>query len=178
MTGPLLILALAVGRAGAEGPETREQARLCLERRGAESVEACGKAIALGLSPRRSALVHEVFALRLAALKRWDDVVRVYAETVRLKPEDPEARLRLGSALLQGQGRPEDAIPSFREAIRLKPYDPRPFASLGAALNALGRHAEAAEALAEAQRLDPGYFDNHPAARLILEASRRGERWP
>jgi tetratricopeptide (TPR) repeat protein len=161
-----------------DGPEAREQLRLCVELPKQEGVAACRQAIALGLSTARSVVAHRLLARKLSVLKRWDELADTYRSLAALRPEDADPRLRLGLALLHGQGRAEEAEAPLREAVRLDPGDARAHASLGAALNALGRHAEALAAFGEALKLEPGHFDAWPAARRIYEASQRGEKWP
>jgi tetratricopeptide (TPR) repeat protein len=120
----------------------------------------------------------DLLARRLAGLERWEEALEVDREAVRLRPEDGAAHLRLGETLLYAFGRPEDAAEAFRAAGAARTDDPRAPALLGAALNALGRFPEAVSAFEESSRRDPSFMGTHPAARLILEASQRGETWP
>lgn len=177
--GVAIVFLLPAGAAAApDSTSATEQARLCIDLPKDEGVQACRRALALGLSPQRSEAVRLVLARELGALGRWEEAVAVYRESARVRPDDPEAHLRLGSALLLGLNRPEEAAGSLREAIRLRPREARAHGLLGIALNDLGRHAEAVAALEQALRLDPAYFEQRPAARATLEAARRGEVWP
>jgi len=164
--------------APADGPEAREQLRLCAELGKEEGIAACRQALALGLGSERAVLAHLQLARKLSLLKRWDVLVETYRSLVALQPQDGDARLRLGLALLHGQGQAGEAERELREAVRLSPGNPRAHASLGAAMSALGRHAEAVLAFDEALKVDPAHFESWPAAGLIYEASRRGETWP
>lgn len=173
----VLLLAL-LAAAPEETLAAREQARLCEEGTGDDSVAACRRALALGLGPRKAASVRQLLALHLASLERWDELVELYREAARLFPEDAEAQLRLGSALLLAGGRAEEAMTPLQESARLRPEDARPQVLLGLALVALERHAEAVSAFEEALRLDPTALDERPAARAALEAARNRSPWP
>ena len=153
-------------------------ARQCVDLPKDAGIAACRAALAQGLSPRRAGVVRDVLASKLAALGRWEEVVAVYREGAHDPAPDAQVLLRLGSALVQGVGRPEEALPWLREAARLAPADPEPWGILGAALAALGRRAEAAAAFDEAVRRDPSWLDSHPASQAIAEAARKGEAWP
>lgn len=155
-----------------------QEARLCVEETRKRAIEPCRMALALGLSPARSYWVHRVLARKLESLDRWDEAVEVYREQVGLDPKDADGHLRLGSVLLYGQHRPEQAAAELRESIRLKPGLARAWGELGVVQNVLGGFAESVSAFEEALRLDPAYLEGRPTARLVLEASRKGERWP
>jgi Flp pilus assembly protein TadD len=141
-------------------------------------VAACRKATELGLSPERAALAQDVLALRLASLDRWEESVVALRELARLRPDEVEAQLRLGSALLHGLGQAAEAAEVLRQAGRLAPGDARVHAELALALSQLGEPAQARVEFEEAVRLDPAYLEGRPAARLAFEAAQRAERWP
>jgi cytochrome c-type biogenesis protein CcmH/NrfG len=122
--------------------------------------------------------VRRLLAGKLAALGRWDELVALLRERVRLRPLDADAHMRLGAALLYAANAPEEASQALRESIRLEPGNARAYGALGSALNALGEHPEAVAAFDEALRLEPDFFDGRPASRLVFEASQRGEAWP
>jgi tetratricopeptide (TPR) repeat protein len=157
--------------------ELAEQFDKCMEEAREPGVEACRRALALGLPPDRAATVHVVLAVGLAGLERWDEVVETYRGLLELEPKDPEAHLRLGMALLHAAGEPEEALPYLEYALREHP-EARAHGAMGSALNLLGRHREAVEAFEHALALDPSYFEFRPTARQVLELSRRGEVWP
>lgn len=162
-----------------ESVEAREQFRLCLsEPDDAAGVVACRKALDLGLKTPRAAIVHDLLGSKLGSLGRWEEAVAALGGLVGLRPEDPEAHLRLGVGLLHGLDRPAEAVEPLRHAGWLAPSDPRSHGELGYALNQLGDHAGARAEFDEALRLDPSYLDERPAARQAYEASGRGERWP
>lgn len=179
LVGIVLLSAPATAeRPSAETPAAREQARLCEELTGDESIAACHNALALGLGPKRAASVHQLLASRLASRDRWEELAQHYQNIVRLHPKDGEAQLRLGAALLLAVDRAEEALGPLREVARLEPDEPRAHLLQGVALNALGRHDEAVAAFQEALRLDPTALELRPAARAAFEASQRQERWP
>jgi tetratricopeptide (TPR) repeat protein len=154
------------------------QARLCTRGTGEVAVNACRRALELGLPAPRQPAVEATLASRLAALERWDDVIAVYRGAVSRRPADAAVRLRLGAALLHMQDRAADAEPELREAIRLAPDDPEAHVLLGSALAVLGRSAEAVGAFEQALRLDPSVLEHRPAASAALEAARGAQRWP
>ncbi len=87
-----------------------------------------------------------------------------------------------GEAALR-ENRFDDAIRAFGEAVALDPDDGRTRLQLGVALQGAGRHAEAASALAEAQRALPDDAAPFPArcgfparARRRQGGAGRGER--
>ncbi|HXK09872.1 MAG TPA: tetratricopeptide repeat protein [Vicinamibacteria bacterium] len=161
-----------------ETPAAREQARLC-ERLGAEEgLAACRAALDLGIGPERRGPVREILARRLVALERWDELVDLLRENVRLDPRNAAAWERLGLVQLFGLGQPAEAIGALEEAARLAPADASPRLGLGLALQAGNRPKEAVAAIEEALRLDPTALDGRPAARAVLDAARRGETWP
>jgi len=175
----VLVLAVAAPAVPTtDSGEALPQARQCVDLPKDRGIAACRAALALGLGPRRAAVIRDVLAGKLAALRRWEEVVAVYRPAVGEPSPDAETCLRLGMALLHGAGRPEEALPWLREAARLDPADPRPWSALGAALSALGRNPEAVAAFDEAVRRDPSWLESHPASQAIAEAARRGEAWP
>lgn len=152
--------------------------RRCLDARRAEAVQACRDALQVGLPPAAAAVVRQALAEALVELARFEEAVSVFREAARLRPGDAEAQLKLGAVLLHHADRPAEAVPALQAAIRLRAGNARAYGELGLALHRLEQHAEAVAAFAEAERLDPKYFEDRPAARSSYEAARRGERWP
>ena len=164
----------------AEPEAAREQARRCedadLDRD--EAIAACREALRLGVrEPRRSAL-RQLLAQRLTAAGRFDELVALHEEDTTRRPQEPEAWRRLGAAQLFLKEDAGAALPALEAAARLRPDDAEVFVLLGVCLNALGRHPEAVAAFEEALRLDAGALSLRPAAEAVLQAARRGERWP
>lgn len=179
---PTLVLAfsaLAVADPSVESLAAREQFRLCMtETDEAGTMPACRKALELGLGRLRAALAQDVLAQRLGALDRWEEAVETLRELVRLRPEDAEAHVRLGSALLHGLDRPAEAVEPLRHACFLAPAEARSHGELAIALNRLAAHVDAVAEFEEALRLDARYLDERPASRQAYKASRNGKRWP
>lgn len=181
---PLTVLGLLVALATQPEPSGPDPAELgpfraCLSLADdAEAVAYCRRAAAEPGAPRRASVTLLVLGIRLAALGRWDEVVDAYRRRVALQPDDPGAHRRLGEALLNGTGEVAAALVSFDEAVRLDPGDARAHGFRGIALNALERYPEAVRAFEDALQAEPSFFTLRPAARRVLEASQRGERWP
>jgi len=172
-------LAIAQARnAPAETAAAREQARLCERLAGAPGVDACRRALALGITEPRRTAVRVELARRLTALEDWDALADHFRESTKREPQDAEAWRRLGLVLLFPLHQTADAVSALTEAVRLAPQDAEARAGLAQALAASGRFANAAAAFAEALRLDPAVLDGRPAARAAYEAARRGAGWP
>jgi Flp pilus assembly protein TadD len=119
--------------------------------------------------------VRQALVSALVELSRLDEAVEVLRDAAHRSPDDPEAQLKLGSALLHLAGNASDAVPVLQASLRLRADDARAYGELGLALHRLGQHAEAVAAFAEAERLESDYFEDRPAARAAFEASKRGE---
>ncbi len=171
------LLAAAVVRP-VDAPPALERMRACADGHGVDAVAACRKALALGLAPKRAALVRDLLARQLVALERWDEALEVRDEDARAQPDNGLAQLRLGEALLFYTDRAADALAAFDAALALRPDDADAAGARGLALNALGRFDESAASFETALGLAPGWLDARPSAQLVLEASRKGERWP
>ncbi|MCG9895314.1 MAG: tetratricopeptide repeat protein [Fimbriimonadaceae bacterium] len=88
-----------------------------------------------------------------------DKAVALYQELGRLVPASPTPSYNIG-VLRMMDGRYEEAVTAYRNAVRLGAGNPAStrFAlnNLGFCLEKLGRHAESAEAYAQASDLEPG----------------------
>lgn len=183
---PAILLALttvAAPNAPAGGPdslEARAAVRLCLslEAPADDSLSGCRQALALGLHAEWALKLRLYLTRRLAALGRWDEVIGLYAELSRVRPEEAEWPLRLGSALFFGSDRRSEAEAAFREALRRDPGQAGAWALLGAALAAQGRNVDALAAFARERAIDPRYLDSRPALLEIESAARSGTAWP
>lgn len=144
----------------------------------AEALEWCRRAAVESRPRSRASVALLVLGIRLGALGRWDEAVLAYRRRVELEPESRAAHRRLGEALLNGTGEVAAALAALDESVRLDPSDALAHGFRGVALNALGRHPEAVRAFEDALQTEPSYFTLRPAARRVLEASQRGERWP
>ncbi len=178
MTSALAFVLVAVALRPVETPAAREQARVCERLTGEESLAACRRATSLGLRPERLGPVRQIIARRFASLERWADLAEHLRGDLALHPEDPVARLRLGSALLFGLGRPAEALAELAEAVRLAPDSAIARGVLAVAQGESGRPQEAALEFEAALQLDEHLLDHRPAMRAAYEAARRGEAWP
>ena len=161
-----------------QGSEADTATTACLARSDAAAVDACRKALTPVRAPERREVLTEVLAKKLATLERWEEASGAFADVVRMRPRDAEAKLGLAAAWLYGMGRAEDALAPLADAADLLPDDPRPWIERGIALAALGRLAEAVAAFEEALRRDPSCLEARPAAAEVLEAARHGKTWP
>ena len=182
------VLAILLAAAGARAQESppppretaaaREQARLCERRNLEEGLAACRAALVFGIGPARRGAVRELLAKHLVALERWGELAEHLREDVHLRPKDPEVWQRLGFVLLFAMDAAPEALATLEEAARLAPTDATNRLGIALALQATGRPEEAEGAFEEALRLDPGVFEDRPAARAAFDAARRAERWP
>jgi hypothetical protein len=103
-----------------------------------------------------SIATNQTVAEDLLACGLFREAILALVETMRgEKAVCPSTVGALGDAL-QSLEQHEMALPSFRHAIRLDPENPWPHHALGVSLARLGRLEEAAAALLEAVRLEPG----------------------
>ena len=77
-----------------------------------------------------------------------------YQKALPLRPDDPNIRFNLGTALFN-KGDYQQAAASYREAVRLKPDIAHAHYNLGTSLLRLNDTKAAQAEFAEAQRLDP-----------------------
>jgi tetratricopeptide (TPR) repeat protein len=145
---------------------------------GEEAVAACRRALELGPPPARASRLELTLAARLGSLGRWEEAAAVHRAAVARRPQDAEARRRLGAVLLHGLGRHAEAEAALREAIRMGAAGARTHGDLAFALLAQGRHADAVAAFDAALRIDPGYLKIRPGSRAAYEAAKAGRPWP
>jgi tetratricopeptide (TPR) repeat protein len=74
----------------------------------------------------------------------WQAAVKAYSQAVQEIPEEPEAHIHLGLALLKA-GRLDDALRIYKKAHQLAPDDPIPLERSADVLERMGRLKEAAE---------------------------------
>jgi tetratricopeptide (TPR) repeat protein len=85
-----------------------------------------------------------------------DEAIAQFRDALRLKPDDPTARIELGTAL-KNNGQLDQAIAEYREALRVKPDDALAHYNLAIALRAQGRLEEAIAECREALRIKKDY---------------------
>lgn len=137
---------------------------LSTERRHAEAIRACERALALEPG-RLDARVNLAYAL--AESGRTDDAITHYQTVARARPDDADALTGLGLAYM-AKGWTEAALTSYRAAIRARPEHAEAHNDLGVALVRAGRLGEAIPHLREAARLQP---DNADYAGNVAAAS-------
>ncbi|TAL02358.1 MAG: tetratricopeptide repeat protein [Verrucomicrobia bacterium] len=105
----------------------------------------------------------------------WRDSVTIFSHTVAVAPDNPIARLNLGSALTE-RGSFADAEAQFREVVRLKPRYAEAQNNLGFVLAVQGRLDEGAERYRLALQLKPGLARTHwLLAGILLQQGRRAD---
>jgi tetratricopeptide (TPR) repeat protein len=161
-------------------PETAHELAHLLERMG-RSAEAAD--VYRDLARRRpddaSHLVCLGFSLKADghdadAAPVLDQAVLRARAAIRLKPDDPVAYFRLGSAQ-KAQGKLDDAIAAYRESIRLDADAAGPHFTLGDSLAAAGKHDEAIAAYREAMKIRPDYAAPHASLGDVLKAQGKPE---
>ena len=105
---------------------------------------------------------------------RLDDAVAAYRSACDLEPQNPEARLELGSMLLQA-GRPVEALAELRAAVDMRPNFAEAHNALGDTLRTLGRQEEAQAAYCVALDFKANLADAHLGLAAILHQRRRLE---
>jgi tetratricopeptide (TPR) repeat protein len=96
-----------------------------------------------------------------------------YRKVLRIKPQNVEARARLGVALA-GMGEVDEAIGQYRQALELDPNQPDTLANLGIALAGQGKMNEALPLYVKALALEP---DNVTALSNYGAALAAGARY-
>jgi tetratricopeptide (TPR) repeat protein len=74
----------------------------------------------------------------------WDEAIKAYTQAIQELPEDGEAHIHLGLALLRA-GRLEDSLRVYKRAHQLSPDDPAPLERSADVLERMGRLKEAAQ---------------------------------
>lgn len=95
---------------------------------------------------------HSHLGVALTLSNRFAEAEPHFRRALDLSPDNPETFLVYGRALA-AVGRHRDAVTQAQRAIDLRPSDPGAYYQLAQSLRQLGHAAEAAEALAEANRL-------------------------
>lgn len=182
-----IVLGLAVATAARPGRsasthhdslEARLALRECVAAQRTAAVTACSQALELGLTEERAVVARRLLGRAFAVLERWDEALQSYLEVLRIAPQDADAALAAGTALLYGLGRPLEAEGYLRQALSARPDDAVFHVHLATALNAAGRHAEALDEFKTALELDVTVLDDRPAAQAAHLASLRQAFWP
>lgn len=126
-----------------------------------QPVRAAEEKPAPQLDPQsQKAIEHFRQGLRAAKVGAYEEAIRWYDKSLRLKPNVAPVHLSLGYAY-EKLGRLDEAEAAFREAIRLQPAIPPTYVNLGNVLESQGKVAEAEKAYQEAIRLSPKFSRAH-----------------
>lgn len=134
--------------------------------------------LAIGLN-RNLALAHAYAGFMKLVLGRPEETEAHVAEAIRLSSRDPQLShwyFYVGAADVY-MGRVDDAVEPLQKAVELNPNHNLNHFFLAAALALLSREAEAAEACATGQRLDPTFSvakfrDLAPSKNAVFLAQR------
>lgn len=105
-------------------------------------------------SQARQAFEYFREGLSAAKVGAYEEAIRLYESSLRLKPNVAPVHLSLGYAF-EKTGRLAEAERAYLEAIRLRPDIPQAHVNLGNVLEASSKPAEAEQAYLEALRLQP-----------------------
>ena len=113
--------------------------------------------------------------------QRWAECLAQSRRAVRLAPSDADSRFRLAMRLA-GMGYPEQALVELEAALAISPADPVGLFAYGRVLDTLGRHEEAAPALADgisqtAPVLNALWREDLVDARRLAEALPTSFHW-
>jgi tetratricopeptide (TPR) repeat protein len=123
-----------------------------------------------GLDVARSGQADSAKALMMEALARVE-------RAARSKPDDGDIQWLRGDCLWELQ-RQDEAVLAYRAAVAAEPHNLDREIQLAKTLNKLNRHAEAVAVFESVARAQPEALEGPGSAKEILEASRRGKRWP
>jgi tetratricopeptide (TPR) repeat protein len=129
-------------------------------------------------------MLRSFLAIALAALlqaqsqpveQAWDllakgqrpEAIRLLEKTIQENPRQADARLLLGSVLME-EGRREESIAQLREAVRLQPNSAEAQNALGEACNAFDDPKSARAAFEKAVDLDPKLAVAHVNLGMVL----------
>lgn len=138
-----------------------------------EAIAAIERALALeGAPPNERILVRQGDIL--LDLDRLEEARAAFAEAVRIRPGDPDARVGLAEVEFRS-GRVEDAIGQFIEALRIEPDHAHVHYRLSEAYLRSDQPAEAVRAASRAVELDPGERRAHYVLGRALIALGRSD---
>lgn len=130
---------------------------------------------ALALNPYQPEW-HFNLGLTLDAAAKHAEAVAAFKAAHKLKPDDPQALLMVGSSLL-AEGKSEEALPWLEKAEALSEKDSaQALVHKVEAFAHLGRHAEAEEAFYLAQQIEPEHPDLYVGMAESLLAQGKHDR--
>jgi tetratricopeptide (TPR) repeat protein len=95
-------------------------------------------------------------AWQMLAQGKRDQAVAFLHDLIRADPRNPDARLLLGSVLMEA-GKQDESIAQLREAVRLLPQSAEAHNALGEAFNTFGKLEDARPEFERAVQLDPSH---------------------
>jgi len=98
----------------------------------------------------------------LHKLKRYDDTVKAYTETIRLAPNFVATVWRYKGDALREMGNYQEALKAYGEYLTTRPKDPEVLYNKGVVLSNLNRAGEAAEAYNEAGKIYINRAESYP----------------
>jgi tetratricopeptide (TPR) repeat protein len=96
-----------------------------------------------------------------------DEALDLMGKSLALKPDQAEARLDLGSMLVE-LGRLDEAVAAYQQAISIKPGWSQPRLNLGTVFKRQGRPADAIACFEKAIELEPGLIEAHHKLGILL----------
>jgi Tfp pilus assembly protein PilF len=128
----------------------------------------------LAVTPRNY-VAEENLGVALVQLNRTEEAYPYFLRAAQDQPNDPDARLNIGTYLYQ-HGRRAEAIQQYEMALKLG-SEPgllsATYANLGSAYSDLGEEAKARENFESALRLDPGQLTACQGMALLLAKQSR-----
>src|SRR5690349_12796715 len=132
----------------------------------AEAERTLQRALRLARTCRAS--LHLLHAQALHGLARAEDAEAALREALRIEPENFDALMNLGNALV-ARGRTQEARECYTGAADLRPDDPAPAFNLALLLEREGDYAKADAAYARLLERFPEYHDASINRGVVLE---------
>ncbi len=104
----------------------------------------------------------------------WNAAIQSYGKAVQAIPDDPDAHIHLGLALLEA-GRLDDALKVYSRAHQLSPQDPIPLEKSADVLERMGRLREAAQQYVNVAEI---YFSERDLAKALANWERATKLTP
>ena len=109
----------------------------------------------IGCGPDKAIRYYNL-GLEAASREDYEEAIRLWSQSIRYRPDDPETRYNLGLALISLKRYPEAEI-QLREAVALDPLDPQAHHLLGKSLEGQGKTSEAKLAYESSLNVKPDY---------------------
>jgi protein O-mannosyl-transferase len=122
---------------------------------------------------RNNYVAQNEVGVALARMGIPDEAAAHFRESLRIRPDFPDAHYNWGVALL-GEGKLDPAIAQFTEALRYRPDSADGHNNLGIALYQEGKLDEAIAQFTEALRIAPGHASARANLDVCLQAKGAG----